>query len=1131
MRPVVRPLSMCCLGLLVASVSAADEGGLIANSGFEKVDTESGFAAAWTPTYWSNPHGQVTLSTQARTGEHCVEIRGVPPEKITDATPRNNTLVAQRIVPPIQGVRKLKIEFWFRAAANAQAYCSVMTHDSDGNRLHYVSSTRHSGVDDWTRLIMPVSTAPETAQLTIYLRNDGEGPVWVDDVSLTASDDVLENDFLRAHIEPLVGGRLRSLVIKRHDRDVTFWEGVRPGGMAADIVPGDDYPGMRRDAVCDMAVLEKGRRVRIVHGLLTEPMDGLLIEKEFSLRGESPALDVHLRISNKAGQARSVSLRAQQCLPPRQGTITVPTAGRLRVVRHDGSLLKWDLDLNDLNAGWIACSDAESNDTLLFLFDHDRIAKTHLYRNQDLQTVEWYYHKVTLPAGGVWETSYTIAVLHSGSPIAAVRDDLAIGLSPLAAAVDNGYSLAVSTLGDATTARVTATAEADAKVDDVKQEVGLRPGELAIIRLPWQGTRVKALELSVHAEASNIAAVIAPDSLDASPLMDLPARPRRLAEFPAATEFFPYGEYYRGYVGDAPGGMPSHVRRQLRAYRRCYMNTYMASENGLLSHLKQGETVPMLEEVRKRRMRVIPRGDMLRRFDRDPSGRILRELPPDEPTREAILARLTHSGFTLDLRRDFVKAYGDLILAYDFADEPQGQYISNYMMLQGVYREVDPEHPVLVILNLNRTEFLPFMPIYYGDEYPIRNEERGGRNPWAVTKMVRFCATHTKAPVWVMLQAFGGLADYTWQLPNKAETRLTIYEAVANGCKGLTFHGSSSPPCWRYNMYYFDTARDSWGVEAPAWEAMREAGRIVTAIGPALLNTIVSDDKLLDVQCAAMTDDTIPYRGPAIKVGVLRQRDGDGWFAVVVNQDIEQSQRGTLSVSGEAARAGYALYDLCNLAVIGPATSVRHAIELGPGDGRIFFVGSDKEAALVLAEVHKGHYDNELPLYELDAEVAVANGCDVARARMLALAAAEACEAGDFATAHEKIAAAREELRRTVAANPSLSQTLIELSEAQEMLSEVALTYRRNFDVVMPPELRKQIPKNAVWNNHRDPKLQGYVDQTAEAMCLRMKLEDRVYEGEAVQTLPEITRLKQTAARLKAEAIPYVLARTAKHVQ
>jgi hypothetical protein len=50
-------------------------------------------------------------------------------------------------------------------------------------------------------------------------------------------------------------------------------------------------------------------------------------------------------------------------------------------------------------------------------------------------------------------------------------------------------------------------------------------------------------------------------------------------------------------------------------------------------------------------------------------------------------------------------------------------------------------------------------------------------------------------------------------------------------------------------------------------------------------------------------------------------------------------------------------------------------------------------------------------------------------------------------------------------------------------------------------------------------------------MCLRMKLEDRVYAGEAAQALSQIERLKQTATRLQTEAIPYVLSRAAQPVQ
>jgi len=1115
-------------GIVSIMTATAVGGGLISNPGFEQAEAEGGLAESWIPTYWSNPHGSVTLSPQARTGEWCVRITGVPPEQITDATPRNNNLVAQRVgPPPVRGVRKLTLKVWFKSSANAKAFCSIMTLDTEGNRLQYISSPGHTDVADWTQLVLPVSTARETAQLTVYLRNDGEGAVWYDDVSLTAADDVLENDILRVHVEPLIGGRLRSLVIKRRDRDVTIWEGVRPGGMAADIVPGDMYPGMLRDAACSAEVLEKGRCVRVTHGPLAAPFDGLEVQKEFELHATLPRVDVRLRVSNRAETPRRISLRAQQCLAPRQAVITVPMAGQLRVLRHQEGLAKWGLDLNDLNAGWIACSDPESNDAVLFLFDPDEVTKGYLYRNQNVQTVEWYYRDVEVAPGAAWTTQYTIAVLDNGFPVVAVSDAVAAGLSTLSVDAGARRALAVSALRDADMARIVAAPEADPPLRDIERDVSLSAGEATVVELSWQGAELKTIALSVQADGESAAATVGPAFVDASPLMDLPPPPEFHAEFPAATSFFPYGEYFRGYVKGAGGNQLDHVRRQLRAYRRCYMNTYMSSESGMLSNFRKSGTVPLLEEVRKRRMRVIPRADMMRRFERDKDRRIIRELPPEPPTRETILARLERGGFTLDVRREFVRTYGDLILAYDFADEPQGQYIPNYMMLQSVYRDVDPGHPILVILNLNRTEFLPFMPIYYGDEYPVRNAKRGGRNPWAVTKMVRFCATHTKAPVWVMLQAFGGLPDYTWQLPDEAEMRLTIYEAVANGAKGLTFHGSSSPPCWRYRLYYFDTARDSWGVEAPAWAAMRDAGRQVTAIGQELLLTDVSDADVVAIDCDVMTDEDVPYRGPAIKAGILRRREGDGWFAVVVNQDVVQPRRGTLSLNAGVVSEDCRLCDLHSLTEPAgdPRAVTECGLELEPGDGRIFFIGPASAAGDVVSAVHKGHCDNELPLFEIGLEAAKANECDTTRVEAFAVEAGRAYAAAHYPTARAKFAAARKALRAGVGAAATLARAQDSLADTLRMLTAVVLTYRRHFDVIVPPASRKEAAKGALWRNEQDAAMQAYVDETAEALCLRMALADKVQAGRAEQALPEIMRLQKTAGRLEAEAIPYVLAR------
>ena len=92
------------------------------------------------------------------------------------------------------------------------------------------------------------------------------------------------------------------------------------------------------------------------------------------------------------------------------------------------------------------------------------------------------------------------------------------------------------------------------------------------------------------------------------------------------------------------------------------------------------------------------------------------------------------------------------------------------------------------------------------------------------------------------------------------------------------------------------------------------------------------------------------------------------------------------------------------------------------------------------------------------------------------------------------------------------------------MLSEIARVYRDNFEVVMPAEDRAASPRNQIWKNERDPVMQGYVDETADAFCLRMKLEDRVYAGETEQVAGEVAALIETARRLHAEAIAYVRA-------
>ncbi len=47
-------------------------------------------ATAWEQTYWSNPHGEITMSKEARSGQACAMVTGVPPASAAPASPTAN---------------------------------------------------------------------------------------------------------------------------------------------------------------------------------------------------------------------------------------------------------------------------------------------------------------------------------------------------------------------------------------------------------------------------------------------------------------------------------------------------------------------------------------------------------------------------------------------------------------------------------------------------------------------------------------------------------------------------------------------------------------------------------------------------------------------------------------------------------------------------------------------------------------------------------------------------------------------------------------------------------------------------------------------------------------------------------
>ncbi len=616
---MVRCAIVCMMGLLAAqSAFSAD---LIVNPSFEELDPETGFPTGWEPTYWSNPKGTIEAADVAHTGARSLMLRGLPREQITDAGRANNHLALQQIA--LTGQRRLKLSVFVRTEGTGSAYLSVMTQDADGERLQYASSGRQQQVADWQEVVWSFTTSPETRMLQLYLRNAGEGAVYFDDVSLSSAEDVLDSGPVTAIVDPLVGGRVSSLLVPSTGRALTPWRGVYPGGLAAIIVPGDDYPGLLRDVPWQMEITEPNRKLTLRHTIHDGELAGLVFEKVLTLAEGSPTLQCDLTVRNEADAPRTLNLRTQDCLQHAPRTITWPTAAGLRVYRHPEHVLKTSVPIEGLGGGWIGAVDA-AGDGIVLRFDEALAESGHAYFSQELDTLEIYYRPAEIASGATWRMSYSLTPIGGAGGVVHADEEIAVSLDPLALGAETDYATILHALGASASRQITMRGTMAAGGVEAFEDL-FTPTALAPLRvgLPWADLGITRIELEVEGLPEPI--VIAQETLDDSPIRELPTPPTEMARLPALEGFYPYGEYYRGYV-DTIGTPEEFMEYHLDTYRRGFFNTWIVGEGTLLGPLREGEVSPYTEMARAREMRVFPKADFLRVFKRDADGGIQREV-------------------------------------------------------------------------------------------------------------------------------------------------------------------------------------------------------------------------------------------------------------------------------------------------------------------------------------------------------------------------------------------------------------------------------------------------------------------------------------------------------------------------
>eukprot|EP01137_Pigoraptor_chileana_P031275 Opistho-2@18878 len=149
------------------------------------------------------------------------------------------------------------------------------------------------------------------------------------------------------------------------------------------------------------------------------------------------------------------------------------------------------------------------------------------------------------------------------------------------------------------------------------------------------------------------------------------------------------------------------------------------------------------------------------------------------------------------------------LLSYYIGDEPDGDgkgldpqvLIETYALI----KELDPYHPVLVVLNCYKNpyhaieEYLPSCDVMMTDPYCISVQQpvgcdrcEGNVNDVAVRADHFMRVIAGSKPLWIVLQAFGG-GEHWLRQPTAREERTMTYLAVISGATGLLYFLENLP--------------------------------------------------------------------------------------------------------------------------------------------------------------------------------------------------------------------------------------------------------------------------------------------------------------------------------------------------
>lgn len=241
------------------------------------------------------------------------------------------------------------------------------------------------------------------------------------------------------------------------------------------------------------------------------------------------------------------------------------------------------------------------------------------------------------------------------------------------------------------------------------------------------------------------------------------------------------------------------------------------------------------------------------------------------------------------------------LLCWEITEEIPPEMVAEMTPYYQLVNELDPEHPAVIVHNNADSAALDAKtnrpPVICADIYPVLNRSEQSIRSYYKSLLRRLWenADSCGAVAWTLPQSYQegvrieGESVLSRRHPTPIEMKWQAWCAVAHGCTGLILFNWEYPTPQEYAEGLCTSLKTPSGEDTPQWKAWGEVSAVMQKLAPTLLKL-----RHVDEVFAKTSAEMVQVHG-------FREREGQGRYVIVVNDDFHEPQRFPLTLEGAAS--------------------------------------------------------------------------------------------------------------------------------------------------------------------------------------------------------------------------------------